>query len=339
MYSATQEFFRMEKKVTVAALYVRNSDSSKMDTEVQKAQLEALLKYAKENGYEVREHLIFKEAVSAIKVPYWERKELLRLWDESERGSFDVVLVTEMFRLARFASEQFAIIEHLKRYNVRIESITEKFEDSAEGRLLLSIQGFLGEVEANKIAIRTSRGKHHRAKQALSGQGQPAYGYVWASTKEYTNAYYQLSTRVFYDNTGNKWTEVKVVEWVYEGCLHGMSLRQMAITLTQMGVSTREGKQVWGVTTLRKILTDEKYTGRAITTTSDGEREIAGLVPRIISDETFERVQVQLTLNAEMSPRNNKHPKETVMRGVVFCGECNRRMHVKHYLNAHGNHT
>src|SRR5258708_15697438 len=192
MYSATQEFFRMEKKVTVAAIYVRNSDSSKMDTEVQKAQLEALLKYAEENGYEVREHLIFKEAVSAIKVPYWERKELLRLWDESERGSFDVVLVTEMFRLARFASEQFAIIEHLKRYNVRVESITEKFEDSAEGRLLLSIQGFLGAVEANKLASKTSRGKHHRAKQALSGQGQPAYGYVWGSTKEYSNSYYVL---------------------------------------------------------------------------------------------------------------------------------------------------
>ena len=184
MYAATQEFFRVDKKVTVAALYVRNSDSTKMDTEVQKAQLEALLKHAKEQGYEVREHLIFKEAVSAIKIPYWERKELLRLWDELERGSFDVVLVTEMFRLARYASEQFAVIEHLKRYNVRVESISEKFEDTAEGRLLMSIQGFLGEVEANKIAIRTSRGKHHRAKQALSGQGQPAYGYVWERSQK-----------------------------------------------------------------------------------------------------------------------------------------------------------
>jgi len=213
----------------------------------------------------VREHLIFKEAVSAIKVPYWERRELLRLWDESERGSFDVVLVTEMFRIARFASEQFAVIEHLKRYNVRLESISEKFEDSAEGRLLMSIQGFLGEVEANKIKIRTSRGKFHRAKQALSGQGQPAYGYVWASTKAYSNAYYELSTRVFYDAAGNEWSEVKVVAWVYDGCLSGMSLRQMT--------------------------------------------------------------------------RANKHPKDTIMRSLVFCGECHRRMHVKHYVNSHGNRT
>ena len=128
----------MDKRIVVAAPYIRNSDSSKMDTEVQKAQEEALRKYAKEKGYEVCEHLIIEEAVSVIKVPYWERKELLHLWDESERGSFDVVLVTEMFRLARFASEQFAVIEHLKRYNVRVESISEKFEDTAEGRLLMS---------------------------------------------------------------------------------------------------------------------------------------------------------------------------------------------------------
>ncbi len=337
MYAATQEFFRVEKSIVVAALYVRNSDSSKMDTEVQKAQLEALRKYAKEHGYEVREELIYREAISAIKCPYWERKELLHMWDDAERGLFDVVLVTEMFRLARYASEQFAIIEHLKRYDVRVESTTEKFEDTAEGRLLMSIQGFLGEVEANKIAIRTSRGKHHRAKQALSGQGQPAYGYVWADTKNYTNAYYVLSTRVFYDNTGREWTEVTVVEWVYDGCLHGLSLRQMALTLTQWGVPTREGCAVWGATTIRKILTDYKYTGRALTHSDEGDVEIVGLVPRIVSDEVFAQVQQQLALNSEMSPRNNKHPKDTIMRSLVFCGICKRRMHVKHYVNAHGN--
>jgi len=327
----------MGTSVTVAALYIRNSDSSKMDTEVQKAQEEALRAYAKQQGYEVREHLIFKEAVSAIKVPYWERKELLRLWDESERGSFDVVLVTEMFRLARYASEQFAVIEHLKRYNVRVESISEKFEDTAEGRLLMSIQGFLGEVEANKIKIRTSRGKFHRSKQALSGQGQPAYGFVWADTKSYSNAYYEVSTRVFHDSAENEWTEVKVIDWVYDHCLKGWSLRQMAHTLTAMGVPTREGSRVWGVTTIRKILTDRKYTGHAAIY-NDGEvLEIAGLIPRLVSDDVFETVQHQLQLNAEMSPRANKHPKDTIMRGFVYCGMCKRKMHVKHYVNTHGN--
>ena len=306
MYAATQEFYRVEKKLIVAALYVRNSDTSKMDTEIQKAQLEAIKAYAREHGYEIREELIYREAISAIKCPYWERKELLRMWDDAERGLFDVVLVTEMFRLARYASEQFAIIEHLKRYNVRVESTTEKFEDTAEGRLLMSIQGFLGEVEANKIHIRTSRGKHHRAKQALSGQGQPAYAFLWADSKDYKNAYYTLNTTSFTDKRGREWTEVKVVEWSYEQCLQGMSLRQMAMTLTEWGVPTRQGFEVWGVTTLRKILTDKKYTGRASAIIDGEEQELTGLIPRIIDDETFDRVQTQLALNAEMSPQKQQ---------------------------------
>src|SRR5947209_4913239 len=161
MYAATQEFFRVEKKIIVAALYVRNSDSSKMDTEVQKAQLEALKKYAKEHGYEIREELIYREAISAIKCPYWERKELLRMWDDAERGLFDVVLVTEMFRLARYASEQFAVIEHLKRYSVQVESISEKFTDTAEGRLLMSIQGLLEKEEANKVVNKYRNSMHN----------------------------------------------------------------------------------------------------------------------------------------------------------------------------------
>lgn len=322
----------MEKKLVVAALYVRNSDSSKMDSEVQKAQLEALIKHAREQGYEIREELIFKEAISAIKYPYWERKELLHMWDEAERGSFDVVLVTEMFRLARFASEQFAIIEHLKRYGVKVESVTEKFEDTAEGRLLMSIQGFLGEVEANKIAIRTSRGKHHRAKQALRGQGNACYGYKWGDGDVYTNSHYVLNLDEFSDKQGKTWDEVSVVGWMKNACLSGMSLRQIGFALTQQGIPTREGHDVWGVTTIRRILTDIRYTGRAVTTIDEEEFVLPdGTIPKIIEEEEFEKLQCQLAWNAELSPRNNKHAKDYVMRGLTFCGICGRKMHVKNY--------
>ncbi len=113
----------------------------------------------------------------------------------------------------------------------------------------------------------------------------------------------------------------------------------MANTLTEWGVPTRQGFEVWGVTTLRKILTDKKYTGRASAVIDGEEQELTGLIPRIIDDETFDRVQQQLALNAEMSPRNNKHCKDTLMRGLVYCGICKRKMHVKLYLNSQGNHT
>src|SRR5947209_4512437 len=134
MYAVSQEYYRMNKKTLVAALYVRNSDPSKKDTEEQQAQVEALLAYAKQMGYDVPDRLIYRDAISALKFPYWERPALMQLWDDAERGEFDIVLCTEFFRLARKSSEQYAIMEYLKRFKVEVISITEKFEDTAEGR-------------------------------------------------------------------------------------------------------------------------------------------------------------------------------------------------------------
>src|SRR3989442_6241212 len=180
MYAASQEYYRMNKHTLVAAIYARNSDPSKKDTEEQQAQVDALAAYAKNMGYATEGRLIYRDAISALKYPYWERQALMHLWDDAERGEFDIVLCTEFFRLARKSSEQYAIMEYLKRFKVEVVSITEKFEDSAEGRLLHAVQGFLGEVEAEKIRIRTLRGKLHRATIALTGQGStPTYGYVW----------------------------------------------------------------------------------------------------------------------------------------------------------------
>ena len=65
----------------------------------------------------------------------------MKLWDDAERGEFDIVLCTEFARLARKNSEQYAIMGYLKRYNVEVESMTEKFDDTPEGRLLHDVQG------------------------------------------------------------------------------------------------------------------------------------------------------------------------------------------------------
>src|SRR5205823_11 len=153
---------------------------------------------------------------------YWEREGLMKAFDDAERGMFDVLFVTEFARIARTSAEQAAIIQYFKRYNVEVISITEKFEDTPEGRLLFNIQGYLDEVEAQKVLIRTQRGKAHRAKRALTGQGRPMYGYVWIDGEEYTKERYVLNTTVIYvDINGTEWTEPKVIVFCYDCCLDG----------------------------------------------------------------------------------------------------------------------
>jgi site-specific DNA recombinase len=333
MYAASQEFFRMEKTRLVAARYVRNSDPSKKDSEVQQAQLDALSLEGRTDIYEMPDDLIYRDAISSLKHPYWEREALMRAFDDAERSMFAVILVTEFARIARTSAEQAAIIQYFKRYNVELISITEKFEDTPEGRLLFNIQGYLDEVEAQKVRIRTSRGKAHRAKRALTGQGRPMYGYLYADGQEYTRERYILNTAVIHvDYNGTAWTESLVIDFCCDLCLSGMSLYNIALTLTKLGIPTQRGKEHWDPCTVRNYLTNICYTGEGYNGryTDDPVRVPEGLYPKIISREKFERVQRQLTLNSEMSPRNNKHPKVGLLRGLIYCGVCGQKLWIHH---------
>jgi len=344
----------VERQITVLAGYVRNSDPSKKDSEVLKAQKEALQAHAASLGIELPDHLIYTDAISALKYPYWERPGLMQLWDDAEVNRFDGVLCTEFFRLARKSSEQYAIIEYLKRFHVTVISITEKFEDTAEGRLLHADQGFLGEVEAEKTRIRTSRGKLHRAKIAITGQGDRMYGYKFADTKEYKNGRYALNEDVVAVIDGKAWTERDVLAYERSLCLQGISVRGIAFTLTRMGIPTITGNIVWNRATVLQHLTNGNYRGYpyAVNNRFAGrgkeksgiEEDLIplpdGIFPRIVDPEEFDAVQEQLRLNQDTASRNNQRPNLTLLRsGLVFCGICERRMYVHHHTKPHSDYV
>ena len=114
----------MEQTLVIAG-YVRNSDPSKKDTEVFKAQKEALRAYSRATyGVDIPDQLMFEDAISSLKHPYWEREGLMHSWDEAENKRFDKILCTEFFRIARKSSEQYAVMEYYKRYGIEAISIT-----------------------------------------------------------------------------------------------------------------------------------------------------------------------------------------------------------------------
>lgn len=337
----------MEQTLVIAG-YVRNSDPSKKDSEVLNAQKEALRSYAREHyNVDIPDYLMYEDAISSLKYPYWEREGLMRAWDDAEAKRFDKILCTEFFRVARKSAEQAAVMEFFKRFGIEVVSITEKFEDSAEGRPLHAAQGFLGEIEAEKTRIRTSRGKRHRATLALLGQGNRTYGLKFVDTKQYSRAYYTYDDRVIAVIDGKEWTELDVLALERKLCLEGMSARQIAITLTKMGVPTQKGHAAWHRATVLQHLTNGNYRGYPYAVnyrkTKDGstsyrkttEREQVrlpeGVYPCVIPPDEFEAIQMQLTRNKDLSDRNNYHPNDSLLRGIVHCGICGRRMHVLRY--------
>ena len=78
MYARSQEYYHMEHTFVVAG-YVRNSNPSKKDTEILNAQKEALRAYAKtQYGVDIPDHLMYIDAVSALKYPYWGERDSCR---------------------------------------------------------------------------------------------------------------------------------------------------------------------------------------------------------------------------------------------------------------------
>ena len=80
----------------------------------------------------------------------------------AKRHEFDVLVISEIRALSRRQVEVFVIYDTLQKYGVRLETVQEKFEDSAMGRLVLSLRAAYAEIEREQSFLRMQRGKKDR---------------------------------------------------------------------------------------------------------------------------------------------------------------------------------
>ena len=122
---------------------------------------------------------------------------------------------------------------------------------------------------------------------------------------------------------------------IYDLFLSGKTINEIAATLTSMGVLTPAGRTKWSVSTVRSILSNEKYKGEALlqkTFTVDyltkEVRRNNGEVPSvrvrnshepIIEPEVFDRVQSMLATSAK---RRAKVRTKLPFAGKLICGDC-----------------
>lgn len=348
------EFLGMKKKERAAG-YPRVSDEHLKDSPTLESQEKAIREYCETCTYDLEDQHVYPEAMTAYMKPYHERPQFMKMIAAAKRREFDVLVVSEFSRLSRRQIEQAIIIDMLQKYGVRVESVTEKFDDSPVGIFMRNVFAFIAEVEREKTFWRTTRGIRDRCQdgKVLSGRGRAMYGYKWVDTKDYTRAHYELNLDVIcIDATDEVWTEVKIVVFIYDRCIAGESIRGIAKTLTAMGIPTRNGKSYWQAGTVGQILENEAYTGKATafrwkrdakkgkngySVIRPEEEQIVlpdGIIPRIIDPDIFQAVQEKVDRNKEEAARNNKWPKDVLLRsGLVRCSICGAVLRVK---NVHG---
>ncbi len=344
----------MPKPKERAASYVRESDEKLFDSNTIESQAKAVREYIEKTGYAFTPDHEYREAISAYMVPFTKREKLLTLLAAAKRHEFDVVVVSEVRAISRRQEEVAVLYDMLHKYNVRLETISEYFEDSATGKFMLNLRAFAAEFEREMLYLRTMRGKQDRLEIGNAPNGHPkaAYGYVFVDTEREQKARYAFNLTVMYvDEGGREWSEYAVCLFIFESIDQGASLRSVAQTLNEIGIPAplkdfrKKKTPQWHPSSLYRIVTNRIYiaevwcnkftsTGKKYRKRPQEEQFLLpeGTAPALIAVEMFERIQEQLQINKEDSIRNNTASSKDelgLLRGKYCrCGICGYSMYV-----------
>ena len=116
---------------------------------------------------------------------------------------------------------------------------------------------FTAEVEREKIAERTMRGKvrHAREGRLVQGTGIGIYGYICIPQSRGGDGKRRIDPK-----------EASIVRRMFTEFINGESFHAIAQRLNAEGIETKQGygPAMWHPLTIRRILMNETYTGRTI---------------------------------------------------------------------------
>ena len=297
-------------------------DGTSLDTQERES-----VDYVQSRGWRVVECIRDTASGSTLDRPGIQRvRQLLR------QGALDVVVAYAVDRLSRNQNHIGVLFDEVDQAGATLDFVTEKFEDTAIGRFILAARAFVGEVEREKIAERTMRGKEARARSGKipQGTGNGIYGYRYNR------------------KTGHRAVleeQASVVKRVFEQFCTGAGCSKIAKDLNEQGMPAFGGG-LWHPLTVRRMLQNETYTGRTtyrrtrvlrprghgngrvhrqVVVRPENEWvDVPGATPPIISVETFSRARAILDDPARRL--RGRPTKRYRLRGHVRCSACGTPM-------------
>jgi site-specific DNA recombinase len=106
------------------------------------------------------------------------RPQLREMLKDARARAMRRVVCYSLDRLSRDQTDRVVIMHMLNSSKVQVEVVTEKLDDTPNGRFMLYTLGFFAEIERANILERTARGRRYRAESGgLLPASYPTYGY------------------------------------------------------------------------------------------------------------------------------------------------------------------
>src|SRR5947208_4133424 len=223
----------------------------------------------------------------------------------------------------------------LAGHGCEYEFLDRPISSDPHDQLLLHIRGAVAEYERTLISERMRRGRQAKMRAGtLLPWTTPPFGYRLDPERPRQADAVRVEA-----------SEAVLVEQLFGWYLEPQAtIYRLARRLTDLGVATPMGKPRWNAASVRGILRNPAYTGRALTNRTQvaparrrksamlpagpgvshaprpEEDWIAVPVPQIISEQTFAQVQAKLDTNQQTAARNTRH--EYLLRALISCGAC-----------------
>jgi site-specific DNA recombinase len=321
------------------ALYARVSSESQARDNTIASQVTALRERIAADGFQLEpDHNYVDEGYSGAILF---RPALERLRDAVAGGDVERIYVHAPDRLARRYAHQVLLIDEFHRTGAEVVFLNRPIGGTAEDDLLLQVQGVIAEYERAKILERGRRGRRHAAQSgSVSALTGAPFGYRYVSrTHGGGVARFEVVEE-----------EAHIVQLIFAWVgLDRMSLREVCRRLRQTGCQTRGGATSWYASTIRGMLDNPAYIGRAAfgrarflpprprlrpirghqkpspraTSRVPMPREewIEIPVPPIVDPAVFEAVRAQLEENRRRK-RERERGQCWLLQGLTVCQRC-----------------
>lgn len=153
--------------------YARVSSRSQEDNSSLESQIAAIRAFAIENNIEIKSEV--REVFSGASL--FDRPLLNQIRDEIRAETYNYLIVYDIDRLSRDMVHLALLLNECERFNTKLKIVQGNYEDTADGRLLFSIKGYLAESERVKITERTTRGRKAKANAGTLSFKRKLFGY------------------------------------------------------------------------------------------------------------------------------------------------------------------
>ena len=232
------------------------------------------------------------------------RTEFQRMISDSSKHTFEVVLVYQLDRFARNRYDSAINKQKLKKNGVRVISARENINDDASGILVEGMLESMAEYYSAELSQKIRRGMEINAEKHLSNGSTAGLGFTVDADRQYHT---DPAT-------------APIVREIFESYANGKTIAEIVRNLNERHILTVRG-QNFNKNSLRRMLSNKRYIGCYLYK----DKETPNVLPRVIEDELFDKVQKMLAKNKK-APARARGKAEYLLTTKLFCGYCKEMM-------------